>query len=188
MPTILPAAMKKGQACGHSFAHSTCCVEARNTSLYPKNLEDSLGENNHNKGRQASWVSPSPRDLGGDPALQSLGSKSASPWHIALLALEECVTKELQLKATSHMFTSLEPDGHLVMLLDSFNQETLKSFELEKGLVDHDQVKTKERQEACNLTACRQTAEKATQTKKEQMQLDQARLQEGQRSQLTAKA
>ena len=92
------------------------------------------------------------------------------------------MTKELELKATSHVFTSLEPDGHLVMLLDSFNQETLKSFELEKGLVDHDQVKTKERQEACNLTACRQTTEKATQTKEEQMQLDQARLQEGQLS------
>ena len=137
-------------------------------------------------------MSPSPRDLGGDPALQSLGSKSASPWHIALLVLEECMTKELELKATSHMFTSLEPDGHLVMLLDSFNQETLKNFELEKGLVDHDhvkeacsstacrQTKTKEKQQACNLTACRQTEEKTTQTKEEQMQLDQARLQEGQ--------
>ena len=96
------------------------------------------------RGRQVSWVSPSPRDLGGDPALQSLGSKSASSWHIALLALEECMTKELELTATTHMLTSLEPDGHLVLLLDSFNQETLNSFELGKGLVDHEHVKTKE--------------------------------------------
>ena len=74
--------------------------------------------------RQVSWVSPNPRDLGGDPALRSLGSKSASSWHIALLALEECMTKELELTATTHMLASLESDGHLVMLLDSFNQET----------------------------------------------------------------
>ena len=87
------------------------------------------------------------------------------------------------------MLTSLESDGHLAMLLDSFNQETLKSFELGKGLVDHDhvkeacsstackQTKTKEKQQACSSTACRQTKQ---QTKEEQMQLDQARLQEGQ--------
>ena len=112
---------------------------------------------------------PSPKDPGGDPASRSLGSKSASPWHIALLAMEECMTKELELTTTTHMFTSLESDGHLVMLLDSFNQEALKGFELEKGLVDHDhvkeacsstacrQTKTKEKQQACSSTACRQT-------------------------------
>ena len=75
------------------------------------------------------------------------------------------------------MLTSLESDGHLVMLLDSFNQETLKSFELEKGLVNHDHVTTRRKQPACSSTACRQTAK---QTKEEQLQLDQARLQEGQ--------
>ena len=91
--------------------------------------------------------------------------------------MEECMTKELELTATTHMITSLEPDGHLVMLLDSFNQETLKSFELGKGLVDHDLVKTKKKQEACSSTACRQTKQ---QTRQKQMQLDQARLQEGQ--------
>ena len=92
------------------------------------NLDNSLGGEN----RQASWVSPSPKDQGGDPALRSLGSKSASSWHIALLAMEECMTKEPELTATTHMFTSLEPDGHLVMLLDSFNQEALKALSLEK--------------------------------------------------------
>ena len=118
-------------------------------------------------------MSPSPKDQGGDPALQT---------------------------ATTHMFTSLEPDGHLVMLLDSFNQEALKSFELGKGLGDHDhvkeacsstacrQTKPKEKQPACSSTACRQTEE---QTKEEQTQLDQARLQERSAEagpQLTAKA
>ena len=61
------------------------------------NFNNSLGGD-----RQVSWVSPSPRDLGGDPVLKSLGSKSASSWHIALLALEECMTKELELTATTH--------------------------------------------------------------------------------------
>ena len=166
------------------------------------NLHNSLG----GVGRQVSWVSPSPRDQGGDPISRSLGSKSASPWHIALLAMEECMTKELELTATTRMLTSLEPDGHLVMLLDSFNQEALQSFELGKGLVDHDhvkeacsstacrQTKTKEKQQTCSSTACRQTKPKEKQqvcsstacrqtkqqTKDEQMQLDQARLQEGQ--------
>ena len=70
------------------------------------------------------------------------------------------MTKELELTATTHMLTSLEPDGHLVMLLDSFNQETLKSFELGKGLVNHDHVKTKKKQQACSSTACRQTNNK----------------------------
>ena len=91
------------------------------------------------------------------------------------------MTTELELQATSHMLTSLEPEGELVLLLDSFNQETLNSFELGKGLVNHEHVKTKGVQQedpniACSSTACRQTEEQT----KEQMQLDQARLQEGQ--------
>ena len=87
------------------------------------------------------------------------------------------MTKELELTATTHMLTSLESDGHLVLLLDSFNQETLKSFELGKGLVDHDHVTTKRN----NKLAAQQLAGKQQeQTKEEQMQLDQARLQEGQ--------
>ena len=128
----------------------------RRSSLHsPTN---NLGNNFNNnslggEGRQVSWVSPSPRDLGGDPTATSLGSKSASSWHIALLALEECMTKELELTATTHMLTSLESDGHLVMLLDSFNQETLKSFELGKGLVDHEHVKTKRSNRSLQLNS-----------------------------------
>ena len=165
------------QRWGHGKS-PVCGDLARNPSVHTPTTNlgnfNSLGGEN----RQAlSWVSPSPRDLGGDPASKSLGSKSASSWHIALLALEECMTTELELQSTTHMLPSLESDGHLVLLLDSFNQDTLNSFELGKGLVDHDHVKTKRKQQACSSTACRQTAE---QTKEEQMQLDQARLQRGQ--------
>ena len=131
MPTILPAPMQKGQACGHSFAHDTCCVEARNTSLYPKNLGNknhSLGEN---KGRHAwkSWVSPSPLDQGGDPAYERAGSK---PPLLRQLAFGEGMVTELELPASSQMLTSLNAEGHLVMLVDSFNQDSLKSIELGK--------------------------------------------------------
>ena len=163
----------------HPVWPPSCGGPDRRSSLHtpPHNLGN-FDKNSLGGDRQVfSWVSPSPRDLGGDPASQSLGSKSASSWHIALLALEECMTKELELQATSHMLTSVEPEGELVLLLDSFNQETLNSFELGKGLMDHDHVKTKRKQQACSSTACRQTA---TQTKEEQMQLDQARLQGGQ--------
>ena len=82
------------QCWGHGKS-PVCGDLARNPSLHTKNLgnfnSNSLGGEN----RQVfSWVSPSPRDLGGDPAAKSLGSKSASSWHIALLALEECMTKK----------------------------------------------------------------------------------------------
>ena len=87
------------------------------------------------------------------------------------------MTTELELQTTSHMLTSLEAEGQLVLLVDSFNQESLNSFELGKGLVNHQHVKTKgAKQEdpsrACSTTACRPT--------REQMQLDQAKLQGGQ--------
>ena len=85
------------------------------------------------------------------------------------------MTTELELQATSHMLTSLEPEGELVLRLDGFNQESLCSFELGKGLVNHEHVKTKGVQ-ACSSTPCRQTEEQT----KGQMQLDQARLQGGQ--------
>ena len=107
MYTILPATMRKGQACGHSFSHDTCCVEARYTSLYPKILDNlhnhSLGEN---KGRHAlkSWVSPNPLDQGGDPACERAGSK---PPLLKQLAFGEGMVTELELPASSHMLTSL---------------------------------------------------------------------------------
>ena len=161
--------------------HLLCGGPDRRSSLHtpPNNLgnfkNNSLGGENR---QLLSWVSPSPRDLGGDPAAKGLGSKSASSWHLSLIALEECMTTELELQATSHMLPSLESEGQLVLLVDSFNQESLNSFELGKGLVNHEHVKTKgakqkEPHRACSTTACRQT-------KEEQKQLDQARLQEGQ--------
>ena len=160
-PAGLNSKLATLQCWGHG--QSPFCGDlARNPSL--QITTNNLGNFNNSLGggsRQASWVSPSPRDLGGDPALHSLGSKSASPWHIALLAMEECMTKELELKATSHMtshmITSLEPDGHLVLLLDSFNQKTLNSSELGKGLQDQDHVTTREqtKEKACSSTACR---------------------------------
>ena len=166
------------QSWGHGKS-PFCGDLARHPSLHtPTTHLGNFNKNSLGGDRQVfSWVSTSPRDLGGDPVSKSLGSKSAFSWHIALLALEECLTKELELQATTHMLTSLESEGQLVLLLDSFNQGSLNSFELGKGLVDHEHVKTKEATQACSSAACRQTRE---QTKEEQMQLDQARLQEGQ--------
>ena len=121
-----------GQACGHSFSHHTRCDEARNTSLYPKILDNlhnhSLREN---KGRHAlkSWVSPSPLDQGGDPACERSSSK---PPLLRQLAFGEGMVTELELPASSHMLTSWDAEGHLVMLVDSFNQESLKGTELGK--------------------------------------------------------
>ena len=113
----------------------------RRSSLHPPKILDNIFNNNslgEERNRRAfSWVSPSPRDLGGDPASKGLGSKSASSWH---LALKECMTTELELQATSHMLTSLDAEAHLVLLVDSFNQESLNSFELEKDLVNHEHV------------------------------------------------
>ena len=119
----------------HPVWPPSCGGLDRRSSLHPptNNLDNfninSLGGENR---RVFSWASPSPRDLGGDPAAKSLGSKSASSWHLSLIALEECMTTELELQATSHMLTSLEAEGQLVLLVDSFNQESLNSFELGK--------------------------------------------------------
>ena len=110
-------------------------------------------------GRQVSWELPS----GGAPTFRSFGSQSASPWHIALLAMEECKTKELELPTSTHMFTNLESNGHLVMLLDSFNQDALQDFKLENGLGDQDHVK-----EACRI-ACKQTKETQTEERNKQL-------------------
>ena len=179
---MLPATKKPMQAWHPIRPPSSGGGPDRRSSLHPP--PKNLGNNNFNNNslgvenrRVFGWVSPSPRDLGGDPAAKSLGSESASSWHLALIALEECMTTELELQATSHMLTSLESEGQLVLLIDSFNQESLNSFELGKGLVNHEHVKTKgvkqeDPNRACSI-ACRQT-------KEEQKQLDQARLQEGQ--------
>ena len=86
------------------------------------------------------------------------------------------MTTELELQATSHMLTSLDAEGHLVLLVDSFNQESLNSFELDKDLVNHDHVKAKGAKQEDPITACRVACRQT----KEQKQLDQARLQEGQ--------
>ena len=187
-PHLAPARLISKPATQPSWAHdqapSFCGDLVRYPSLASKN---NLGNNNKSLGgvgRQASWA-------GGDPALKSLGSQSASPWHIALLAMEECKTKELELPTSTHMFTNLESNGHLVMLLDSFNQDALQGFELDSGLGDQDHVKeacrtecrqtketqTEEQQAACSSKACRPTKQQA---KQEKMQLDQARLHKGQ--------
>ena len=161
----------------HPVWPPSCGGLDRRSSLHPppKILDNfnnnSLGEENR---RAFSWVSPSPRDLGGDPAAKSLGSESASSWH---LALKECMTTELELQATSHMLTSEDAEGHLVLLVDSFNQESLNSFKLGKDLVNHEHVKPKGAKQEDPTTACRVACR---QTKEEQKQLDQARLQEGQ--------
>ena len=86
------------------------------------------------------------------------------------------MTTELELQATSHMLTSLDAEGQLVLLVDSFNQESLNSFELEKDLVNHEHVKAKGAKQEDPTTACRVACRQT----KEQKQLDQARLQEGQ--------
>ena len=147
---------------GHGNSPAFCGELARNPSLVPTTTTTTnLG--NHNNislegiGRQASWEFSS----GGAPTLRNFSSESASSWHIALLAMEECITKELELATKSHMLTSLESDGDLVLLLDSVNQVTQQGFELGKGLVNLDHVT----QEACS-TACKQTKE--TQTKEQQ--------------------
>ena len=168
MSTTLPATMQKGQACGHGFAHDSCCVEARNTSLYPNNLgnlqDNSLGEN---KSRHVfvSWVSPSLSDQGGNPALGSLGSKP--PLLLKHFALGKGMATELELQTTSYMMNSLDAEGHLVLLIDSFNRDSLKSIKLAKERACKDKLRTK--------------GDKKQQTKQEQMQLDQARLHSSQR-------
>ena len=138
------------------------------------NQNNSLGEE---KRRAFGWVSPSPRDLGGDPASQSLGSESASSWH---LALQECMTTELELQTTSHMLTSLDAGGQLVLLVDSVNRESLNSFEFGKDLVNHEYVKAKGAKQEDPSIACRVVCRQTKEQTEEQMQLDQARLQEGQ--------
>ena len=87
---------------------------ARNPSLAPTTTTTNLGNNNNNNnislegiGRQASWELFS----GGAPTSRSLGSESASPWHIALLAMEECMTKEPELATKTNMITNFESDG-----------------------------------------------------------------------------
>ena len=173
MPTALSATMQKGQA----------CVEARNTSLYPNNLgnlqHNSLGEN---KGRHAfvSWVSPSLSDQGGDPASCSLGSKPPLLKHSAF---GEGMATELELQTTSCMMDSLSAEGHLVLLIDSFNQDSPENIKLAKERACKDKLRTKgAKQEdpntACSLKAYKQTKQ---QTKEEQMQLDQARPHSSQR-------
>ena len=181
MPTALSATMQKGQACGHGFAHNSCCVEARNTGLYPRNLgnlqNQSLRENNQKIGRQASWVSPSSLDQGGDPAYERTGSK---PPFLKHLAFGEGMVTEPELPTSSQMLTSMSAEGHLVLLADSFNQDSLKSIELGKRACKTKLSTKGAKQEdpnlACSLTAYKQKQ----QTREEQKQLDQARLQEGQ--------
>ena len=102
------------------------------------------------------------------------------------------MTKEPELATKTHMITSFESDGDLVLLLDSANQVTQQGLELGKGLVNLDHVtqeacstackqtketQTEEQQAACSLTSCRPTKQQA---KQEKMQLDQARLHKGQ--------
>ena len=188
-PHLAPARLISKLATQPSWAHGQapfCGDLVRYPSLASNNNLGNNNNNNNNKslggtGRQASWELSS----GGAPTLRSLGSESASSWHIALLAMEECMTKEPELATKTHMLASLESDGDLVLLLDSFNQVTQQGFELGKGLVNLDHVRqeacttackqNKEKQTACSSTACRQTAEQATQAS-EKMQLDQARL------------
>ena len=125
-------------------------------------------------------MSPSPLDQGGDPACETSGSK---PPLLRQLAFGEGMVTELELPASSHMLTSLDAEGHLVMLVDSFNQENLKGTELGKEKACKNKfsrtkgAKQEDPNIACSLTACKQTKE---QTSDEQKQLDQARLQEGQ--------
>ena len=110
---------------------------ARNTSLSSKILEKPNHNNNHNnnnslgdrnRNRQAcSWVSPSPLDQGGDPTNTSLGSNLSLLRQLASGEEEQ----ELELDTTS-MFTSFAEEGHLVLLIDSLNQDSLEGKELGK--------------------------------------------------------
>ena len=133
MPAALSATMQKSQAWGHVCSPFLCGDADRNSSLDSNNNlgnlhNHSLGEN---KGRHVfvSWVSPSLPDQGGDPASSSLGSEPPLLEH---LALGEGMATELELQTTSYMMNSLDAEGHLVLLLDSFNQDSLKNTKLAK--------------------------------------------------------
>ena len=186
MPTTLSAAMQRSQAWGHVCSLFRGGDADRNPSLdsNKRNLGNlSLGEN---KGRQAfvSWVSPSLSDQGGvsrgDPASGSLGSEPPLLEHFAL---GEGMATELELQTTSYMMNSLDAEGHLVLLIDSFNQDSLNSTELRKERACEDKLRTKGAKQEDPNTACSSKAYKQTTqpTKQEQMQLDQARLHSSQR-------
>ena len=203
-PHLAPARLISKPATKPSWAHdqapSFCGDLVRYPSLAPTTTTTNLGNNNNNIslegiGRKVSWELPS----GGASTFRSSGSESASPWHIALLAMEECMTKEPELATKTCMITSFETEGDLVLLLDSANQVTQQGSELGKGLVNLDHVtreacstackqtketQTEEQQAACSLKGCRPTKQQA---KQEKMQLDQARLQQQKLEQEEAK-
>ena len=131
---VMPRTMQRSQAWGHVCSPFLSGDADRNPSLDSSNNNENLGNLSlgDNRNRQAlSWVSPSLSDQGGDPALCSLGSKPPLLEH---LALGEGMATELELQSTSYMMNSLYAEGDLVLLLDSFNQDSLRSTELrEKG-------------------------------------------------------
>ena len=183
-PHLAPARLNSKPAMKSRWAHDSLPTFCGKLVSYPgltpqptttTTTTTNLGNNKSlvGTGRKASWELPS----GGASTFKSFCSQSASPWHIALLAMEECKTKELELPTSTHMFTNLESNGHLVMLLDSFNQDALRDFKLGSGLGDQDHVQkacriackqtrgtqTEEQQAACSLTACRPTKQQAKQ-------------------------
>ena len=158
---VMPSTMQRSQAWGHVCSPFLSGDADRNLSLDSSNNENlgnlSLGDNRY---RQAlRWVSPSLSDQGGDPSSCSLGSKPPLLEH---LALGEGMATELELQSTSYMMNSLNAEGPLVLLVDSCNQESLKSFELGKERACKDKPRTKgAKQEdpniACSVTAYKQT-------------------------------
>ena len=136
-------------------------------------------------GRQA-WRSPSPLGQGGAPASQSSCSQPASSLQY-LNALEEAWSEEQELSTASH-FIQLSSDGlglqradgHLVLLIDSFNKDEPTSLSqlrstcahlhehvwdraCKKELAEQEGAQQQDPGKACSTTACRQQKQKPLQ-------------------------
>ena len=136
-------------------------------------------------GRQA-WRSPSPLGQGGALASQSSCSQPASSLQY-LNALEEAWSEEQELSTASH-FIQLSSDGlglqradgHLVLLIDSFNKDEPTSLSqlrstcahlhehvwdraCKNELAEQEGAQQQDPGKACSTTACRQQKQKPLQ-------------------------
>ena len=133
-----------------------------------------------------AWRSPSPLGQGGAPASQSSCSQPASSLQY-LNALEEAWSEEQELSTASH-FIQLSSDGlglqradgHLVLLIDSFNKDEPTSLSqlrstcahlrehvwdraYKNELAEQEGAQQQDPGKACSTTACRQQKQKPLQ-------------------------
>ena len=176
-----PQSWQEGAPCSlpavQNFLMPRTMQRSQNPSLDSSNNNENLGNLSlgDNRYRQAlSWVSPSLSDQGGDTAYGGAGSK---PPLLRQLAFGEGMVTEPELPTSSQMFTSKNAEGHLVLLVDSFNQDSLKSIKLGKRACKTKPSTKGAKEEDPNIACSLKTYK---QTREEQKQLDQVKLQEGQ--------